>query len=292
MGEIFNTLIRGLGSILGFFYDLLDGVLSEGVALGVAIILLTIVVNILVFPLTLKQTRATRAFTAIQPEIKRIQKEYKDDPQEMQKKLMELQKSAGATPGGCLLPLLVQMPIWFALFRLLQTPEQYIAPESALGLALADDVPKTFLGMDLFTSPSRGDRGRRGGGSSLSDHDRAHGGHAVRPAMACHLWTGTPRWSAGGRRSAGDHQDHAALHRFHLLELPCRPNHLLGDGKPVPTWPAGPDLQDGRTPDAGGHDDRGAQERTEGNPGVGRGRGEETPTGRRRQAPTAQEEVT
>jgi YidC/Oxa1 family membrane protein insertase len=154
MGNLFNYIIEGLGSILGFFYDLLDGVLSEGVALGVAIILLTIVVNILVFPLTLKQTRATRAFTAIQPEIKRIQKEYKDDPQEMQKRLMELQKSAGATPGGCLLPLLVQMPIWFALFRLLQTPEQYIAPESALGLALADDVPKTFLGMDLFTSPS------------------------------------------------------------------------------------------------------------------------------------------
>jgi YidC/Oxa1 family membrane protein insertase len=154
MGEIFNTLIRGLGSILGFFYDLLDGVFAEGVSLGLSIILLTIVVNLLVFPLTLKQTRATRAFTAIQPEIKRIQKEYKDDPQEMQKKLMELQKSAGATPGGCLLPLLVQMPIWFALFRLLQTPEQYISAESALGLALADDVPKTFLGMDLFTSPS------------------------------------------------------------------------------------------------------------------------------------------
>ncbi|HWL49081.1 MAG TPA: YidC/Oxa1 family membrane protein insertase [Acidimicrobiia bacterium] len=154
MGNLFNYLIEGLGSILGFFYDLLDGVLDEGVALGLAIVLLTIVVNLIVFPLTLKQTRATRAFTEIQPEIKRIQKEYKDDPQEMQKKLMELQKSAGATPGGCLLPLLVQMPIWFALFRLLQTPEQYINAESALGLALADDVPKTFLGMDLFTSPA------------------------------------------------------------------------------------------------------------------------------------------
>jgi YidC/Oxa1 family membrane protein insertase len=154
MGNLFNYLIEGLGSILGFFYDLLDGALDEGVALGLSIVLLTIVVNLLVFPLTLKQTRATRAFTEIQPEIKRIQKEYKEDPQEMQKRLMELQKSAGATPGGCLLPLLVQMPIWFALFRLLQTPEQYIKPDTALGLALADDVPKTFLGMDLFTSPS------------------------------------------------------------------------------------------------------------------------------------------
>jgi YidC/Oxa1 family membrane protein insertase len=154
MGEIFNTLVRGLGSVLGFFYDLFDGFASEGVALGLAIILLTIFINLLVFPLTLKQTRATRAFTEIQPEIKRIQKEYKDDPQEMQKRLMELQKSAGATPGGCLLPLLVQMPIWFALFRLLQDPSEYIDSDTALGMALADGTPKTFLGMDLFTSPA------------------------------------------------------------------------------------------------------------------------------------------
>jgi YidC/Oxa1 family membrane protein insertase len=153
MGELFNTLIRGLGSVLGFFYDLLD-FMSEGVALGFSIILLTIFINLLVFPLTLKQTRATRAFTEIQPEIKRIQKEYKEDPQEMQKRLMELQKSAGATPGGCLLPLLVQMPIWFALFRLLQTPLNYLDSESGLGVALQDGTAETFLGMDLSVTPS------------------------------------------------------------------------------------------------------------------------------------------
>jgi YidC/Oxa1 family membrane protein insertase len=123
--------------------------------LGLAIILLTIFINVLVFPLTLKQTRATRAFTAIQPEIKRIQTQYKDDPQEMQKKLMELQRSAGATPGGCLLPLLIQMPIWFALFRLLQNPDEHIQPDSALHLALDSGAPLNFLGMDLFTSPAQ-----------------------------------------------------------------------------------------------------------------------------------------
>jgi YidC/Oxa1 family membrane protein insertase len=155
MGNIFNILVDGLGSVLAFFYDLWDGLVAEGTALGLAIILLTIFINLLVFPLTLKQTRATRAFTAIQPEIKRIQTQYKDDPQEMQKQLMELQRSAGATPGGCLLPLLIQMPIWFALFRLLQNPSDHIQAQSALGTALADDVPKTFLGMDLFTSPSQ-----------------------------------------------------------------------------------------------------------------------------------------
>jgi YidC/Oxa1 family membrane protein insertase len=155
MGNLFNLLIEGLGSILGFFYDLLDGFLSEGLALGFSIILLTIFINIVVFPLTLKQTRATRAFTAIQPEIKRIQKEYKDDPQEMQRRLMELQKSAGATPGGCLLPLLVQMPIWFALFRLLQDSVKYLDPESALAIALQDGTPEKFLGMNLAVSPSQ-----------------------------------------------------------------------------------------------------------------------------------------
>lgn len=154
MGNVFNVLVDGLGSVLAFFYDLWDGLVAEGTALGLAIILLTIFINLLVFPLTLKQTRATRAFTAIQPEIKRIQTQYKDDPQEMQKQLMQLQRSAGATPGGCLLPLLIQMPIWFALFRLLQNPSQHIDAQSSLGMALADEVPKTFLGMDLFTSPS------------------------------------------------------------------------------------------------------------------------------------------
>lgn len=154
MGQAFDLLKQGLGSVLAFFYDLLDGFMSEGLALGFSIVLLTIFINLVVFPLTLKQTRATRAFTEIQPEIKRIQKEYKDDPPEMQKHLMELQKSAGATPGGCLLPLLVQMPIWFALFRLLQTPLESIDPASALGVALRDGTVKTFLGMDLSTTPS------------------------------------------------------------------------------------------------------------------------------------------
>lgn len=167
MGQLFDLLKQGLGSILAFFYEILVPPLSEGNGLGFAIILLTITINLIVFPLTLKQTRSTRAFTEIQPEIKRLQKEYKDDPQEMQKQLMALQKSAGATPGGCLLPLLIQMPIWFALFQLLQNPlildeagalvagaAHPINPTSALGVALQDGTQKLFLGMDLGTSPS------------------------------------------------------------------------------------------------------------------------------------------
>jgi YidC/Oxa1 family membrane protein insertase len=153
MGEIFNTLIRALGSVLDFYFDLLTPLVSDGLGYGLAIILLTITINVVVFPLTLKQTRATRAFTEIQPKIKKIQAEYKDDPQEMQRRLMETQRAAGATPGGCLLPLLVQMPIWFALFRLLRVPQDYLDETSALFLSL-DNGGATFLGMMLGESPA------------------------------------------------------------------------------------------------------------------------------------------
>lgn len=154
MFDWFNQVVALMGSALAFFYDFLHQFLSVGVAYGLSIILLTIAINILVFPLTLKQTRATRAFSSLQPEIKRIQAEYKDEPQEMQKRLMAAQKEAGATPGGCLLPLLVQMPIWISLFRLLRMP---LAPEfemttTALGQALqAGGEP--FLGMMLGQTP-------------------------------------------------------------------------------------------------------------------------------------------
>ncbi len=153
IGDGFDALISILGSLLATFFGFLHPALSEGWAYGVAIILLTILINIVVFPLTLKQTRATRAFTELQPTIKKIQAEYKDDPQEMQRRLMEAQREAGATPGGCLLPLLVQMPIWFALFRLLQTPLDYINTSTSLGASIEAGVG-TFLGMMLSERPS------------------------------------------------------------------------------------------------------------------------------------------
>ena len=146
MGQLFQGLQEILAGILSFFYDLVP-------SYGLGIVFLTIVINLVVFPLTLKQTRATRAFQAVQPEIKRIQKELKEKPEEMQKELMRVQKEAGASPGGCLLPLLVQMPIWFALFRVLQDPIQFLPEGSALASAVQTDAT-TFLGMHMGVSPA------------------------------------------------------------------------------------------------------------------------------------------
>lgn len=151
---MFAFIAGVLGSVLAFFYEIFTPAFTPAWGYGLAIIGLTITINIVVFPLTLKQTRSTRAFAAIQPKIKKIQAEYKEDPQEMQRRLMALQKEAGATPGGCLLPMLVQMPIWFALFQLLRDPLSGIDAGTALGMELASGVDERFLGLELGTSPS------------------------------------------------------------------------------------------------------------------------------------------
>lgn len=158
MGEIFTGIQHFLGSMLAFFYELIP-------SFGISIILLTIAINVALFPLTLRQTRATRSFQAIQPEIKRIQKEHKDDKETMQKELARVQKEAGATPGGCLLPMLIQLPIWFALFRVFRNVAMIahgtegvvpVIPADSSLLAAIEGGNTQFLGMSLGTTMSDG----------------------------------------------------------------------------------------------------------------------------------------
>lgn len=147
-----------LGTALAFFYDLVP-------SFGIAIIMLTIAINLVLFPLTLKQTRSTRAFQMIQPEIKRLQKEHKDDPQTMQQEMIKLQRESGATPGGCILPVIVQMPIWFGLFRLLREVSQIVTgdlgttdllPGGSALLAAVQRGDVHFLGMSLGRTINQG----------------------------------------------------------------------------------------------------------------------------------------
>ena len=95
---------------------------------GVAIILLTLVVKITLMPLTHKSFKSSDRMKALKPEVDKINEKYKDDPQEKQKQIMALYKQNKVNPlGGCL-PMVLQMPIWFALFRTLRaSPELYRA---------------------------------------------------------------------------------------------------------------------------------------------------------------------
>jgi YidC/Oxa1 family membrane protein insertase len=150
----FTLLQEALGASLSFFYTLIPNY-------GMAIILLTIAVSLLLFPLTLKQTRSMRAMQEIQPEVKKLQKDLKGDREELNKQLMALYKERGVNPAAGCLPLLLQLPIWFALFRVLQVRvndagdalSSGVIPDGRLADALIAGRTK-FLSMDLLISPS------------------------------------------------------------------------------------------------------------------------------------------
>ena len=87
---------------------------------GWAIVLLTLLLQILVFPLTLKSLRASTAMRKIQPLIKELQTKYKNDPKRLNVEMMNIYKTQKVNPlGGCL-PMLLQIPIFWALFTTLR----------------------------------------------------------------------------------------------------------------------------------------------------------------------------
>ncbi|OGR74831.1 MAG: hypothetical protein A2X32_07960 [Elusimicrobia bacterium GWC2_64_44] len=87
---------------------------------GIAIIILSVIIQILLTPLSFKSYKAMAVMKKIQPEMQSIQKMYKDDPQRMNREVMDLYKRHGTNPlGGCL-PMLLQIPVFFALFTALR----------------------------------------------------------------------------------------------------------------------------------------------------------------------------
>ncbi len=107
---IFSPICYLMLWAMGFFFSWLPN-------WGVAIILLTLFVKLLTLPLTLKQYRSMAAMKKIQPELTALKEQHKDDAMRMQQETMALYKKHGANPlSGCL-PMLVMMPIYFALYR-------------------------------------------------------------------------------------------------------------------------------------------------------------------------------
>lgn len=93
---------------------------------GIVIILLTIIVRIVLIPLTITQTRSVAKMQKLQPELKELQKKYKDDKQKLQQETMAFYQKNNVNPlAGCL-PLLLQMPVFFALFQALRNPSEIV----------------------------------------------------------------------------------------------------------------------------------------------------------------------
>lgn len=105
-----------MASILEFFYTYLGN-------WGYAIIGLTFVVRLIIWPLTIKQNKSLKRVQEIQPQLKKLQDKYKNNPEKLNKEMLALYQKHGVNPMGGCLPLLLQFPILIALFRVLQTME-------------------------------------------------------------------------------------------------------------------------------------------------------------------------
>lgn len=129
--QLWADSVKGLASLLNFLY------LYGGHDYGLAIVVLTIGVRVLMLPLTIKQTRSMQEMQRVQPMLKKLQEKHKDDKQKLQEEMMKFYQEHKVNPlGGCL-PMLLQFPVMIALFRMLiHDPPLRIpgAPYGFLGL--------------------------------------------------------------------------------------------------------------------------------------------------------------
>lgn len=124
-----SIIIQGMTGLLDILYRL-----SSAIGLpyyGVAIILLTIIIKTLLYPLTYKQMASMRKTIDLQPKIKAIQEKHKNDKEKANAAVMELYKEHNVNPMGGCLPILVQMPIFLGLYNTLKYLNFSNAPQSA-----------------------------------------------------------------------------------------------------------------------------------------------------------------
>ncbi|MCL5098560.1 MAG: membrane protein insertase YidC, partial [Candidatus Omnitrophica bacterium] len=118
-------LIMNFGGFFGFFAKALllsmNGLHALGLGYGLTIILITIIIKLLFWPLTNASTRSMKRMAALQPQIKALQEKYKDDPKKMNLKMMEFMKQNKVSPlSGCF-PMLLQIPVFFGFYKMLRS---------------------------------------------------------------------------------------------------------------------------------------------------------------------------
>jgi YidC/Oxa1 family membrane protein insertase len=127
---------------------------------GLTIIALTIIIRLILLPLTLRQLRATKAMTTLQPQLMELQKKYAKDKQKLAEEQMRLYRESGVNPAGCAIPMIIQFPIWIALYQAIVLALA-VNPEALLNLSryfyswaipmASLPLNNSFLGLNLAT---------------------------------------------------------------------------------------------------------------------------------------------
>jgi YidC/Oxa1 family membrane protein insertase len=155
---VFDFIAYPLANIILLLY----GYLGQHTIVAIAV--LTVIINLLLLPLTLGQQRSARKMQELQPEIEKLKKKYGKDQERLAQEQMKLYKEKGINPMGGCLPLLIQFPIWIGLYRAII----YCVPTTPLdvfqfsqhiykwlpGVVGLVPLQSTFLGMDLGQPPN------------------------------------------------------------------------------------------------------------------------------------------
>lgn len=112
-GSILDPIAKPIAEVLAAIYSVFPNY-------GVAILILSVIWMVLISPLTLKSTRSMLAMQKLQPQLKRLQEQHKDDRQAFAQAQMDLFREHGVSPFGSCLPMLLPLPVFFALFRVIE----------------------------------------------------------------------------------------------------------------------------------------------------------------------------
>jgi YidC/Oxa1 family membrane protein insertase len=149
---VLEALATPVGVVLRTIHDLVTaaGLPSDsGWAWGLSIVFLTIFVRLILFPLFVKQIRSQRRMQEIAPMVKELQKKHKGDRETLNKELMALYKNNNANPiAGCL-PLLLQLPVFFALFHVIR----HFGPDKEPRYGLSADQLEEGGAAQIFGAP-------------------------------------------------------------------------------------------------------------------------------------------
>ncbi len=141
---MWDWIINLVASWIAFF----EGFIGDW---GLAIIILTVIIRLILFPLTLKQQKSMADMQHLQPKLTEMQAKYADDPQRLNEEMMKFYSEHKVNPVAGCLPMLLQMPIFFALFSVLR----YHTPEEASFFGILPSLQSSAG--DVFASGNYGE---------------------------------------------------------------------------------------------------------------------------------------
>lgn len=162
INDFFSTLAQPLywlvSGIMVGFHKLLAPVLGAGSGWtwGLSIVLLTLVVRVAMIPLFMRQIKSTRGMQELQPKLQDLQKKYADDRDRLGKETMKLYKDEGVNPMASCLPLLIQMPFFLALYRVIDGASRGMARGSWLSGPENQALLDSLTHATIFTVPLSG----------------------------------------------------------------------------------------------------------------------------------------